>query len=352
MTGTTISCPTDTNTYTMPQRMLDAAICAYSVTPGGFNPDCKYWAPIGIKGAAYPFQVGHHEINAGFVATTVDGWVVLSLRGTLSHWHNWDSFWAFVDDWLNDDKTKLHAMYMEGHHLGKVHTGFYESSLQSWAQVQAYLHGVDWTKLQGLQITGHSKGAGMCFIMAAMARLGLRGAPGGGPKTIEVNAFAAPLAGDRTFASNYKGFLDLENTTVRHQRAHDIVPFLPTYDSWDIFNHMQDGGSWDSWEIIQALKLLKGEIHGGYHLMGSPVFYPKVDPVGYSGVLDPAATTMAQAAILAAIKGGCKSEIADAHSSMYSYWPALFQKENPKPSLDELTDQMMEEMVGEGGCGA
>ena len=348
MAGTTITCPTDTNTYTMAQRMLDAAICAYSVTPSGFHPDCKYWAPIKVKGPAYPFQVGTEEINAGFVATTEDDWVVLSLRGTLSGWHNWDSFLAFIDDWLNDDKTKLVPMWQNGVLLGNVHKGFYESSTQSWAQVQAYLHAVDWSKMKGLQITGHSKGAGMCFIMAAMARLALAHGKYGPPKTIEVNAFAAPLAGDAAFAASYKGLLKLDKSTTRHQRAHDIVPFLPSYDSWDIFKHMEASIEHpESWLIVGALEALRLEIHGGYHLVGSPIFYPGTDPVGYSAVIGRAAIPMSQAAILAAIKGGYASEIADAHSSMYSYWPALFQKANPRPSLDELTEQV----AGEMGCG-
>ena len=55
----------------MPQRMLNAAICAYSVkSDGSFCPDSLYLDPLDLAGDPDVFDGGEHEIDAGFIATT------------------------------------------------------------------------------------------------------------------------------------------------------------------------------------------------------------------------------------------------------------------------------------------
>lgn len=347
MIGTSTTCLPDTHTYTMHQRMLDAAISAYAITPHGFNPDCKYWAPIRVKGNATPMLGGPYWIDAGFMAETEDDWVVVSLRGTLSGYDSWDSFVAFIEDWLGDDKTKQVPMYAGGSHLGNVHKGFLEATQTIWFMLKPQLTRIDWSSKQGLQITGHSKGAGMTFLLAALVRAEL-GAPGaGGPQEVHVNAYAAPLAGDAKFAAKYKE-LKLDKTTTRHQRAHDVVPFVPPYLSWNIFDHL----TWEysrpeSLAIYTALEALGDEIYGGYELVGNLILYPGVDPVGPNPLSGIAAVSASQAAIVAAVKYGDGDMIKNAHSAAHSYWPALFQQPNPVTALEVLEAEAAEHL---GAC--
>lgn len=109
---------TDTAAPTMAQRMMDAAICAYHIEGAGpFDPDTPYWTPIGIDPGSSPtaFVESVEGIHAGWVGTTTDGWVIVSLRGTLPPTDKtWHGFFASMDDWLQDARTHSYAAPLAG----------------------------------------------------------------------------------------------------------------------------------------------------------------------------------------------------------------------------------------------
>ena len=303
---------------TMAQRMLNASICAYNITPHGFSPDCEYWNLIKSTGdvSVITADPGHLNpaIDAGFVTTTTDGWVVLSLRGTLGSYNGFESFIAFLKDWWEDSESRLVPFFLGGIYMGQVHNGFYKAYLYMLSKVQTALDGVDWANVKGLQVTGHSKGAALTFLFAAWAKKKYMPS---GLKTVEVNAFAAPLVGDHHFSVLYQA---LNIPTIRHQRAHDIVPFLPPYDSYDIFDHFHFYNSWTA----TALQVIGLDIHTGYHLTGDVIYYPGTIPGKVSPVAGSQAELESQQAIITAIKDNKSSEIEGAHSATLSYHPALF----------------------------
>ncbi len=316
------------NTYSMPQRMVDASICAYSIkSPDEFKPESKYWDPIQVKGQASTFLAGSDDIDAGFIATTEDDWVVLSFRGTLSTHHNWETFIAFLKDWWQDDETKKVHWDFEQVHLGRVEKGFHKAIMKLWPQMKVILDKVDWSTKQGIQITGHSKGAAMTFLAAAMVKICYPQA-----KEINVHAFAAPLvaavpkAGTTGFAQWYQDNR-LDTTTTRYQRIDDIVPFLPPAENWNILHNL----TWHTAEglaIYSALELLGISVHDGYEEVGSMVFLPGDPPSTGTPMHGQKAILSARNAIINAVGYGYGDKIAAAHSVACSYWPAVFQTPN------------------------
>jgi len=191
------------NTYTIPQRMLNAAICAYSIDlDGNFNSNGeydKYLTTIDLAGEPKILTGGVDNINAGFIATTnedpVSGkkWIILSFRGTLGtfHWDSWKSMHAFLDDWLQDDATKMELFSLDGIHIGKAEKGFKDALCTLWSDISSALSEINLSDYAGIQITGHSKGAAMTFLAASFVKVAFPAMP-----SIHVHAFAAPLAGD------------------------------------------------------------------------------------------------------------------------------------------------------------
>ncbi len=330
-----------TGAPTVAQRMLDAAICAYSVTPSGYFPKSFFEDPVGFVEAPYPWINGPSAIDAGFVGTTDDGWAVISLRGTLGSYSNFASFFAFIRDWLQDDETHFVPLHSSsGTYLGLVHHGFHKATMALWPYFLSLLREMPWSKLKGLRITGHSKGAGMSFLVAALANAEKSAMKDGGPSAIEVHAFAAPLAGGPDFANLYNG-AKLDKTTIRYQRAHDIVPFLAPYLSFDLLHQIDLWKARFDFELDSAIEYLRATVTRGYHLVGGLRYYPdhEAGKAWPSPVNDPIGQTLAQAHILGAIQGGRKNEIADAHLATTSYWPSIFGRDLPKPTLDELAAQ-------------
>jgi hypothetical protein len=323
---------------TTAQKMLDAAICAYAIGPGGYAPSPFYDGPVGWVGTPSAYTDGSDAIDAALLGQTSDGWAVLSLRGTISSYDSFASFFAFIEDWLQDDETTLVPLISpSGTNLGNVHQGFLNATMALWNDVYQQLLTFDWSSpngLSGLRITGHSKGAGMAFLFAALinAEMGLAG-----PKMIEVHGFAAPLAGDPAFATAYNN-AGLGQNTTRYQAAYDLVPFLPPYTTFDLFEHIDLWHIRYDFELDAALLYLADTVTTGYELVGSLEYYPS----GTSSDPFPAPITgqiaqwQAQADILAAIQAGEKDIIAAAHSATNSYWPAVFGQNPPMLPLGPL----------------
>lgn len=337
------------------QQMIDAAICAYSITHGKtgakLNAPSFFYDPIGFASPPMAFASGFDDINAAFLGIDKNGWAILSLRGTLSRWGNVSGDVQSFIDWLNDLRSDPVPLYdANGNFLGNVEDGWRSALSSIWQPIRTALHFCDWANLQGLRITGHSKGAGLTFLAAALANAEKSCWSGGGPKKMEVHAFAAPLAGDGLFAQKYNT-AGLGKVTTRYQRANDIVPFVPryTYNGWSLFDELPDSDfGWALW----AVKDLVGD---GYELLGDLSFYADKDASGWPlPVLGPGAHHMAQAAIIAAIAADATTEIKSAHSAVYSYWPAIFSRDVPAQTLSRAEMQAKLEATyaeqGSSGC--
>lgn len=324
---------------TTAQRMLDAAICAYGIGQNGYSPPPPLYSdPVGWVGKPQVLTAGSDAIDAALLGQTDDGWAVLSIRGTLPDFDDFDTFVAFLYDWFQDDETTLVPLAFSGDEsLGNVHQGFRDATYALWLYVAPQLSLMDWSTLNGLRITGHSKGAGMAFLFAALIKAVL-GA--NGPKTIEVHGFAAPLAGDPAFAQAYQN-AGLDQNTTRYQAAYDLVPFLPPY-SFDLFENIKLWGIHGNFELDSVLLFLDATITPGYALVGALEYYPASSP----GTPFPppmtgtAAQNRAQSDILAAIYNGKKNLIAAAHSATTSYWPAVFGQNPPMLPITQVADTL------------
>lgn len=335
--------PVPVQPSTTAQLMLDAAICAYSIVGTDYRPLRFFNDPVGWGNAPNVYSAGPDKIDAGLIGETPDGWVILSLRGTLSTYDSISSLIAFFRDWLQDDETEQVAFSpAPAKDFGKVHKGFHAAVMAMWDDIYADLNGRKWGKLKGLCITGHSKGAGMSFLCAALAQACLPSSANGGPQTIQVHAFAAPLAGNQAFVDAYTK-AGLETNTVRYQREDDLVPFLPAYDSFDILEKWHRGSSW---ELDLVLEILEST-YGGYALAGTLEFYPdhlynQPWPQPLTG--DPGQQA-AQTAILEAIRRGAIGKIEDAHSAINSYWPAIFAQKLPLGVAPRLAAAVSESLA-------
>lgn len=322
---------------TTAQRMLDAAICAYSVGPHGYVATPFYDGPVGWSDTPVGISAGPFAIDAALVGQTDDNWAVLSLRGTLSSYDSFSTFAAFIDDWLQDDETELVEMITpNGTRLGKVHQGFYNATKALWWDVLPHLQKFNWGTLEGLRVTGHSKGGGMAFLFAALIKAELGS---GGPQNIEVHGFAAPLAGDACFAAAFND-PGPSIKAKRYQRAHDLVPFLPPYTTFDLFDRINFWRIRFDFELDALLAFLADTVTTGYALAGSLEYYPDGtpnDPFPAPLTGDPA-QWRAQADILAAIQSGAKNTIAAAHSATLSYWPSVFRQNPPMLPLGPAAD--------------
>jgi hypothetical protein len=326
--------PMPVQALTTAQRMLDAAICAYSIIGTTYQPIDFFNDPVGWGPAPKVVIDGDDNIDAGLIGQTSDGWVILSLRGTLSTFDSISSLIAFFRDWSQDDETKQVAFSpAPGKDFGKVHNGFHAAVKAMWDDIYADLSGRDWNNLQGLCITGHSKGAGMSFLCAVLAQACLPTPANGGPKTIQIHAFAAPLAGNQDFVNAYAA-AGLEANTIRYQREDDIVPFLPAYTSFDLLEKWEWGWSPELDAVLELLELT----YGGYALAGTLEYYPDHHdnqpwPQPMTG---DAGQNAAETAILEAIRRGARGKIEDAHSAIHSYWPSIFAQKLPQGAAPAL----------------
>ena len=203
-------------------RLLDACIIAYDIKNGAIDPSVPFYDKIGIKPGTKPsvFVDGFEEINAGYVAETYDGWVLLVFRGTLPPFEG--HFFSWVADWLNDFRAGPMRWHVDGHFFGHVETGFGSALLDLWKDAKQALAAIDMSQKKGILVTGHSKGGGMTFPAATLVKALY-------PDThIENCSFAAPLTCDRTFQTNYDA-MGLTPVTVRYQNQYDIVPFIPWF---------------------------------------------------------------------------------------------------------------------------
>lgn len=193
-------------------RLLAASACTYAIDKAGGVEKCPQFPFVGFKDDPATFQAGPDDINACLVGDMEDG-VVLAFRGTIPFdIHNIKS----LIDWINDfDAVPVNIDGLPG----RVHDGFHKSVASLWDK---FLPAIQerMSESKPLYVTGHSKGAGMAPIAAALLRNRL------GINASVIQLFAPPRPGTEDF-SNY--FDESFPGTVRYEHQDDLGPHLPVH---------------------------------------------------------------------------------------------------------------------------
>ncbi len=223
-------------------RLLAASACAYAIGKPGGVEKCPQFPFVGFKDDPATFQDGPDDINACLVGEMEDG-VVLAFRGTIPlDIHHMQS----LIDWINDFDADL--VEVDGL-PGRVHDGFHKSVASLWDEfLPAVQERMSESKL--LYVTGHSKGAGMAPIVAALLR------ERQGITASLIQLFAPPRPGNEEFASyvdeSFPG-------TVRYEYQDDLVPHMPpSVKLIDVLAALPEIG-----HFFQGLKSLDYEPVGG-----------------------------------------------------------------------------------------
>jgi hypothetical protein len=208
---------------TLECRLINASIAAYSIEDHTIDPPPGGWEKIGVRPETVTvFTGGNEQIDAGYVAGTVDGWVFVVFRGTLPPFEG--KFWKWIDDWLNDLRIEPTTWTVDGRPFGQVEAGFASAVLDVWPQVVTALRRFKLESMKGIIATGHSKGGAASFLAASLLKgQDFKDVP------VAVRCFAAPLIADRTFRTNYDLLFRVGELTVRYQNEYDAVPFLPIW---------------------------------------------------------------------------------------------------------------------------
>ncbi|MEM6907022.1 MAG: lipase family protein, partial [Pseudomonadota bacterium] len=252
--------------HTMACRMLDAAILTYDivVTEQGYPAwqttaaTPRLLANLGLPDETPAwFATGDDKINAGFVGVTSDGLVVLGIRGTLPPGTGDPSAW--IMDWLNDFKAGPTDWELPGGaKIGQIEKGFAEAAHSLWRVAETPLKAAvaKAPKPTRIVIAGHSKGAALVYPIASLVETLY-------PSAIEgIYAYATPMTADQAFASWFET-AGLTAKTTRYQNKDDLVPFLPVWPKFDI---------WEKVKVKLAATADASFLSDEYVLIGSLVY--------------------------------------------------------------------------------
>lgn len=207
-------------------RIRSAARHAYLIGPDatltGLGAECG--PPVGYVGPIAAAITGDADIDAAFVAASSDG-VIISVRGTLAPTRIASDPIGVIRDWGNDTGIKLAAdKGQPALFPGKFHTGFAQSFGTIWAHLgDAIGDTVAANPGKPIYVTGHSKGGGVCPLLAW--RLVQRH---GKTNPVIVRTFAAPRCADEVFKRAYE---DARIDHIRFEYDDDLVPHLPLQTS-------------------------------------------------------------------------------------------------------------------------
>ena len=224
------------------RRLLCACNLAYGVTADVRSPDDLAITPpvllsrevIARLAAAVDFEPASfcaHQSSSragidAFLYVESDESAILAFRGTLPARlvADRDRLDRIFADWLNNARAHLVAGDRIGV-PGYVHEGYAESLNALWwgaGGLGELLPRIRLAVAQGrrLLLTGHSKGGALAQLAA------LRLAEGGhGLRPAAVHTFAAPRAGNHTFANAFEAVL--AGSAWRFEFQDDLVPHLP-----------------------------------------------------------------------------------------------------------------------------
>lgn len=288
----------------------DGGAVAYDVVP-------DFQDAVGFEGASQDYTpaftaVGPDRIDAALCGLTHDGYALVSFRGTLPPNDNRNDLLEWIKDWMNDADALQTRWPPSGPEIGKVEAGFADSVVALWPWVETQLASLLPKAPKGLLITGHSKGAGMTFLAAHKALLTWPDLAG----RIGVYAFAAPVVGDAAFRRVYSGLLPV---THRFQVADDVVPFLPRWDTEDVWSHIRLGHLIEREEWRLLTDVVCDMTGSGYCAVGDMAY---VEPTGQ---VDTAATAASAAltTVVSALEAEDFGRVLDAHSAAESYLPKI-----------------------------
>lgn len=300
---------------TLECRLINAAIACYAISNGQIPQGNANAKAIGLAPNTWPkvFVNGLDEINAGFVAETDDGWVVLALRGTLPPFKG--DLVKWVLDWLQDFEAGPTNWYVGGRVFGRVETGFANATLSIWPQAMAALSQIDLSAKKGILVTGHSKGAAMTYLAASLLKTAWP------HLLIENCCFAAPRTCEQDFAANYDA-LGLTPFTVRYQNMYDIVPYLPWWPFLSVLAAQERHDSKGASNRLTAT---------AWPEAGNPAFSNAYVPIGHLRYLGPdcvveygqQGAANAWAAMRHALDHLDFKEIAEAHSASGRYYACI-----------------------------
>lgn len=326
------------------KRLINASICAYQIREGSADPSgegkishtlytddgkvaydvmpsfqdpVKFALPDGQVGPAFT-AMGDDDIDGALVGLTEDGYAIVAFRGTVPPSLTHNDFLTWITDWANDGDVIRKPWRPCGNDWGYVEAGFAGATEKLWGWIKETLEPLLKHATQGVLVTGHSKGAAMTFLGASLIATEWPEFESG----IAVHAFAAPVAGDATFATAY-ATAGLDATTYRYQVAYDVVPFVPLWRDADIWTSVKlprkfDEDAW--WALGETVKLASG---GGYCSVGETVFCNS----SRTWVSGPDQPQVALATVSQAIETGELKTVMSAHSATGSYLPRLLNSE-------------------------
>lgn len=230
-------------------RLLAAAHCAYGIDPqtGKYTPPAYFNDAVGWSDG-FPIAISSgnsdDDIDAALVGMNTDG-ILIVFRGTLPPAENWPSAW----DWYQD--IFMVSPQSETPLPGKVHHGFWTALQAIWGQILTEVQTLAAANPNAkLYIAGHSKGGGMAILAAALVHFS-EGLNIPGPTA--VYTFAAPHAGDATFASSfpvatipvtpYENYLDLVPFLPPTPGFFETLNTIPNLPSW-VTDFFQNGANW------------------------------------------------------------------------------------------------------------
>lgn len=207
----------------LPYQLLNACACAYGVddktglyTPPAINANIIGWQKQNVfvvHGNSSSF------FDAALVGIIKNLWtesgnkdaIVVAFQGTIGL-----TTYGGIKDWLTDfDCTPV--PFLEGKQGDMVHKGIYDSVN---AILNPIMKLIDQLQNQSdplpIYITGHSKGAGMSGIAAAILN------NKHGYKIDSVYTFASPMIGNQSFTNNFPANIKV----MRFENYIDVIPFL------------------------------------------------------------------------------------------------------------------------------
>jgi hypothetical protein len=200
------------------RRLLLAARHTYDIAPDGSLPVNANSDAVGYLGPVPAFVSGDHKIDAVTVGQT-DSEIIVAFRGTLPPLSP-DRLQVILD-WASD----FDAKFVSGApgFPGRVHQGFLDALDDLWPDLKTAVDGlVQQNPAKPIYVTGHSKGGAVANLAAMRLALTLAAPPA-------VVTFAAPRAGDQTFADAYAARLPRSD---RYEYADDLVPHVPPSDAF------------------------------------------------------------------------------------------------------------------------
>jgi hypothetical protein len=333
----------------LPRRMINAAICAYQIYARDVIPPPSPPAPpvagrvtlddgsfydimpayqdqvsfADLTDGAPPFTTtGEDQIDAALVAPTTDGYLVVSLRGTIPPSLTQNDLREWILDWVQDGDVPPLPWEPSQQDWGQVETGFATAMTELWPFIRRQIDANLDKATNGILVTGHSKGGALTFLAGSLIVAHFPQFRG----RTQVFAFAAPVAGDAQFVSSYDA-VGLGAATTRFQVEHDIVPFLPLWAGEDVWTQI----TFDNWideDLWKALvDRLRHDSGGGYLAPGAFVYFDCT----HQRVAGAEVGTSALPAVAKALQAMEFGTIADAHSAAHSYLPCFPAPSAPPP---------------------